>query len=481
MTMIKFLLSFCLFLSFFSHEKRYDVTKYGILPSDNKDDSRMLQLLINKIATTSNVELFFPAGVYDFTNTVEVNIPNLKLLFEDNAVIKLRTSNNGAFWVKRDGFEVHNATFIGNRTWSNDVYKGYGILLAGVNNAIIKDSSFKNISGCAIFLIRSGNKGCSNNLLTNNRIENGNKKGKIYQASSAILLGLSGDGYSHDNNVIEGNFIDGGREINYGINISAHGNGNIIKNNEVKNFLNYGILSYESDYGKYKLTRTHILNNKVSYIGAKTGTTNSMGMGIYLMQSHFSVVKNNIINNVLLNSDNSETLSRGAIALGGAVNCIIENNSISASGRYGIYSSYGFGNKFINNKIEHVEKDGIFLLNSSNNVISKNYMNYIKRDFIRGAFGNMQNFIYAQRNFLDEYRVFASGRNITISENELVGETSRIYMEGGMPGQKNKIRINNLEGIEISNNSFKGQKSSVAIMLRNENGKRNTISNNLFK
>src|SRR5438105_12422043 len=103
------------------------------------------------------------------------------------------------------------------------------------------------------------------------------------------MLSYSGTGYFHTNNTIDSNQIDGNGIVALGVAIIGHGMGNIISNNDIKNCLRYGIVVYNSIYLPLTLKSNHVISNVIENIG-NPDSSEPWGMGIYLMQSHFSTV-----------------------------------------------------------------------------------------------------------------------------------------------------------------------------------------------
>ncbi|PUB28532.1 parallel beta-helix repeat protein [Elizabethkingia sp. YR214] len=457
---MKYLLGFMLIMTdfLFSQQVVGDTLVSQITPQNVTSINNILKNKINRPQ-----KIIFESGKYYFDNVLSTNSDNILFEFKKGSVIYLKDNVHGFLLIQNDNITVKNLTLIGNGTSSNSFYEGYGILVMGSNNTKIRNSKFSKISGNAIFLYMKGKTGCRNSIIENNIISdpafNISKNGD----ESAILLGYSGDGYFHENNIIRKNIIDGNNILKVGIGIIGHGRNNTIENNTISNLLAYGIIAYESKYVDNALNGTKITGNKISNIGEIGNNKTFKGMGIYLQKSHSSLVDSNIITNVLRNSDRSETLGQGAISLGASANVQATNNSISGSEMYGIVAAYADGSKIFNNKISNVRKSGIYLINLNNVIIQKNIFTNIQEVVFKGFFGNTKNAIYSQNKPLMQYRDQNTGHGIIISGNTLNAPLAIL----NFTGQKT---VNNFMGNDIYGNVFKNN------IINNP---QNTVSNSI--
>lgn len=420
------------------------------------DDSKALQQALQQAQIKKIRTVLLPAGTYLISQTLQTVIPGTRVIFEKGAKLKLANNTQGGILITNDNCIIENAVIEGNGTPATDFYKGYGIMLAGVSGCTVKNCWLSGISGCNVFLIRSRQKGCTDCVITGNTVRNPAFVSAKGLDASAIMVGYSGTGYFHRNNTISSNDIDGAQVLGHGIAVMAHGSDNKIVNNTVRNCLRYGIISYETSYEDSTLTATSIIGNTISNIGAKDGTTTNMGMGIYIMKTHYAVIKGNKIDHVLENADRTETLGRGAIAINGAVGCTITDNRISNSGRYGIVCIYGFNTVISNNKIMNVVESGIYLRNTSGNVIGNNEFRGITRLAIRGQFGNTGKPAYAPQGFLRKFRNVQTGEGIRIIGNKFYGASKDVINLAGEDEEASPGFNNPLKGVEIRDNELIG-------------------------
>lgn len=263
-----------------------DVRALGAKGDGTTDDSKAIQQALNQAATASDKIVSFPAGQYLISQTLRTAAAGTRMVFAKGASLKLANNTNGGILILNDNCSVENATLQGNGQSAPDLYKGYGIALSAVSNSTVKNCIFTGISGFNIFLNRNGNKGCNKCVITGNTIKSPALSLPKGYDGSGIMIGYSGTGYAHTDNEVSNNTIDGAQTLGHGIAVMTHGSGNKIIGNTISNCLRYGIISYETSYEDSTLFTTAIINNTVSNIGAKDGTTNNMGMGIYVMKTH---------------------------------------------------------------------------------------------------------------------------------------------------------------------------------------------------
>lgn len=436
-----------------------NVKDFGAAGDGKQDDAPAIQQALMKVGAV-NKTVYLPAGVYKINSTLRTARPGTRILFEKGAKLLVPGNANGAINILNNDCSVENATIEGNGVSAANIYVGYGILLSGVANATIQNCVFSQVSGCNIFLVRSKDKGCTNCKIIRNTISRPALAEKATRDGSAILIGYSGDGYFHKDNLIAGNKIDGNEVIAHGIAIIAHGTNNRIEGNQVSNCLRYGIVSYESAYIDSTLTKTFILHNVVENIGAKDGSKTNMGMGIYLMKSQFSVVRGNTVKNALKNADQGETLGRGAIAVSGSVNCEVDSNTIINSGRYGITCIYAYNTSVTNNIIDGVKDSGLFLKNTNGNKVTNNQFKNISKLSIRGNFGNTARPDYAKSGAVGMYKNALTGNNIEISGNKFYSSAQNVISMSGEDERTSKGYSNEMKNISIHNNSLIGNSKS---------------------
>lgn len=449
-----------------------------ILINDTKqnleNNPRITAVLSNNTGET--IRIFVKRGNYRVNTPIKVRRSNVIIEFENGANIYF-TSNNAGIIVSGNNCQIKNGNFIGNGQSAKDIYNGFGILLAGADNAIISGNSFTNISGIPIFIARSASgKGSSNNIITYNTIKNNALIPRKDGDEAGILMGYSGNGYFHSNNKITYNTIEGNRKLNIGIGLIGHGKDNLISNNTIRNCLSYGIIAYESDYTEKSLYRTTVESNIIENIGRVDGVKTKKGMGIYLMKSQNSRVANNQIRNTLLGNDKSETLGSGAITLNGALNCIVTGNIIDKSNMYGITNAYSFNSKISGNKISDINKSAIYLINVADVEISLNEIRNVQELVFKGFFENTSlNYIKKTWKF-SKYQNVNTGNNINILNNAITNSKRIISFtstaaNSNYKGQKYKGNV--LGNNRFSNNTINAAKYN----LENNEKKRAGIIN----
>ncbi|TWV99410.1 nitrous oxide reductase family maturation protein NosD [Chitinophaga pinensis] len=438
-----------------------DVRALGAKGDGSTDDSKAIQQALNQAATASDKTVSFPAGQYLISQTLRTAAAGTRMVFAKGASLKLANNTNGGILILHDNCSVENATLQGNGQSAPDLYKGFGIALSAVSGSTVKNCNFSGISGFNIFLNRNGNKGCTKCIITGNTIKSPALSIPKGYDGSGIMIGYSGTGYAHKDNEISNNTIDGAQTLGHGIAVMAHGSGNKIIGNTISNCLRYGVLSYETSYEDSTLFTTSIINNTISNIGAKDGTTNNMGMGIYVMKTHGAIVKGNKVTNTLVNSDNTETLGRGAITVSGGVGCTVEDNTIVNSGRYGIVCIYGFNTAIRNNKILGVKESGIYMRNTNGNVIEGNEFRDIAKLAIRGQFGNTGRPAYSSNGFLTRFRNIPTGEGIRIANNKFYGTSTNVINLVGEDDRTSPGYNNQLKDLDIQDNQLIGNKNTI--------------------
>lgn len=469
-----------LLLQFFfqpSYANQKDTLTLTILPSNN-DFSAIQNALNNKADAVLKIIL---KGNFYVDKTLETTRQNTLLQFTPGSSLHLLNKNSGGIVIAHNDCTVKGGTIIGNGISTTNFYKGFGILLSGVNNCTVQNMSFTKISGIAVFLSLAGNKGCNEDQVLDNRITNSvmDLGGKGDEAG--ILLGYSGNGYFHRNNVIKGNYVDGNNILKIGIGIIGHGDGNSFLNNQVYNCRSYGIISYESTYTDVSLHRTYIIDNTIKNIGEVGARKTVKGMGIYLQKSMNSIVKGNKIYNTLRNSDQTESLGAGSISISGSVNTIVDDNFIDGSFMYGFTNDYSFGSTFTNNTVENIRKSGAYFMNVNNVKVANNTFRSIGEVVFKGYFQNTSLKSIKAQWKIDTYLNLTTGQNILIEDNKIYKPKDILYFTGSKP-------LNGESGNKIKNNNFKNntiygisKKIPEMVNYREDVINSNRISNNTIK
>lgn len=457
-----------------------NVRSFGAVGDGVHDDYAAIISAMKNVNDRVHIVLF-PSGNYLINRPLETLHDGTEILFEDGAKLIINNNTTGSLIIMNNNCKVLNGYFQGNGISSKQMEDGFGILLYGVSGCTIKNCFFDKISGCNIYLSFDKTKGCDHCNIIHNIIMDPAFESKYARDASGILVGYSGNGYFHTNNLIEDNVVDGNETLADGIAIIAHGNNNAISNNLVKNCTRYGIVAYESSYVDSTLNRTYILHNTVENIGDKFGKPNPYGMGIYIMRSHYSVVCGNHIYNCLINTDNTETLPCGAIADNGSCFCVIDSNTIVHSMKYGIDCAYAFNTSIIANKIDSTQLSGIFLINTNNNIVQGNTIRNVGEFGIKGYFDNLSKPSYVNMGF-KTFKDFSTGSHIKIKNNIISSLPKRaISLSGTKSSETNKYPDNLIRNILIQKNTFIGSQASDAIQLDNYILSKIKIKKNHFK
>jgi parallel beta-helix repeat protein len=420
------------------------VTSKGADKTGVIECSASIQSAVNNLINGGVV--YFPKGSYKISTPINTIAENTYFVFEKGAKLILSGDDVGGISLNHNNCGVIGGTFVGSGGSSSTPYVGYGVTLLAVDNCIIRDNHFIDISGISIFLRYSEAKGCKNNLIESNIIET---PSCTLQDGSGILVGYSNDGYYHEDNIISGNYIDGNNVISNGIALITHAINNIVKDNTVKNCIRYGIVSYESDYIDFTLKHTTIENNRVENIGAEGGSIN-WGMGIYLAKSHYSTVRNNKIYNALIGNDTGELLPQGAIGLNGCIGCNVTGNQIFDSNLHGIYLKETFETVCNDNFIDGTVKTGIKMTNCNDIEVSENVLKNITTLGIQGVFA-----VTPVTN-PDGYAEISSGKNLSIFNNKIKSPNNFCINFTGLETML-------LENISIKNNMIYSNSGFVAL------------------
>lgn len=454
-----------------------DTLYIQIQKTEKTNDNELFKNALSKDYGNRPVKVTVKRGNYQISEIIWTKNKNTSIQFENNSIVKFANNKSG-FVINSNNFTLENGTFIGNGIDATGFYNGYAFLIYGSDNVTIKNSSFTDISGNPIFLTFVGKRGCTNCKIINNTIKFPSMKSKKNTEKLGIILGYSGLGYSHTNNLIKDNYIDGNNIIGIGIGIIGHGKGNVIDGNTIENCLSYGILSYESQDDENTLTETTVSGNTVRNIGEIGNNKTVMGMGIYLMSSHNSKIIGNEIYNTLRNSNKTETLPAGAIALNSSTNTKIENNVVDNSNMYGYVNAYGFNSTFKNNTITNIEKSGVYLINVNDNIVADNTFKNIKEVVIKGYFWSTEDKAFSANVSVRKYKDIKTGNNISIYNNSFYSPIDVLYFTG-QNGQ-NGNAINKIKNNRFVNNTIYNSKKRVkdTVFFREEVDNSNSISNN---
>jgi parallel beta-helix repeat protein len=442
--------------------------------NENKlsDHTKIFQEAFNN-KTGKALKIIISKGNYRISNTIETTRPNTYIYFEKGSTVYLQNNQSAGFIFKNDNIRFSNAKIIGNGVTAKDMYSGYGIMLFGANHCLLENNEFSKISGINILFYPNKNKGCSNNTIYNNKITapafNISKAGD----EAGIMLGYSGRGYTHNDNLIANNNIDGNNILKLGIAVIGHGRNNEIKNNIVSNCIAYGITAYESEYGENTLQYTKIIGNKINNIGEIGRKTTVKGMGIYLLKSLNSTVEGNTVSNAMKNSDKTESLGPGSISISVSPNTSVKNNIVTSSGMYGIVSDYSFNSVFEGNQISNTAKSGMYFINMNNVIVRNNTFSNIGDVVIKGFFEPTKQTYIREKWIKDEFYDVNTGMNFTIKNNKFNTSNQLVYFYENQ--DTNMIKNNNFEDNVIP----KGlKKANELVKFGKSNSLNNKINNN---
>ncbi len=433
----------------------------------NRKDGKVLEITIKK-------------GQYSLSSNLVTSRSNTVVKMEKGSVLNFTTTNSG-FAVMHDNFVLDGGNIKGNGQTAKDFYTGYGILLNGVQNCTIKNTTFDNIAGNNIlFYPTSDGKGCSNNLIQNNLFMNPALDVKEINDFSAIMMGYSGKGYMHNSNRIEGNNIDGNDKLSIGIGLLGHGNDNIIINNKISNLRSYGVLIYELAVEGNTINNTIIQDNEIRNIGEVGKAKSPKGMGIYIMTANKTKIIGNKIYNTLRNSDETETLGAGSISVSLSPDVDVQNNIIDGTFMYGIVSDYSFGSQFLGNTISNTKKSGMYFINMNDVTISNNIFSNIGGVALRGYFENTSPQNIKDQIRIEKYKNIDTGANFKISGNKFNTDKEVLYFIGTPADAGRKYPGNKIKNISFENNEVLGNSKNIdeLVLFNIEKKGSNKIKNN---
>lgn len=341
-----------------------DVLTFPELQSGN-DDFNKLQNALNK---GGYVVITKP---YTVNTSLNINVENTKVWFYGAGKITSTAKDVNIINMYADNCKVLNANLQGCNIVSTELYYGTGITLHGVKGCEVSYVKITKTGGCPIALLARtvGGivKSCVDNVIAYNDIDCDLTAKRTFD-SAGILIGYSsyhGEGYSHDNNHIYANRIQGKTKIDHGIAMIGHGKGNRFNQNYTHDCLEYGIAVYQSPYIDNTLYDNTVSGNWIRNIGHVADNLGIKGMGIYLQKSDSTVVHGNIIDNVLLGTNNDTNLTRAAIGVNGCVGVLVSDNIIENSKQFGIQFAECYGCKATDNFIDKVTLDLIRITSSS--------------------------------------------------------------------------------------------------------------------
>jgi len=410
-------------------------------------------------------------GSFSINTLLHTTRSNTIIEFQHGAKLNIKQGVIGGILIQHDLCTVRNGIIVGSGVSTKDFYTGYGIQLFGVKNCKIIGCQLVRISGIGIFLCAKNKTGCDNNTVEGNKIINPAMSLGVDRDASAILLGYSGSGYSHKNNIIKNNYVDGNNTLNIGIGIIGHGANNIIENNYVANFTSYGIICYESQATDTSLTNNKILYNTVRNIGEIDNRETVKGMGIYMMKAIHSIVKGNKVYNTLRNSNQSETLGSGGITLSWAINSSVTDNIVDSSFMYGFVNACSFNTQYENNSVSNIRKSGMYFINVNDVTVESSTFKNIGEVVFKGHFENTSTPYIKAQFYSKAYRNKTTGTNIQIKNNKIYSSKNLLYFVGSDKQDNNNI-INKVTNNTFTDNKIYGNRQNISQVIKYENGEK---------
>lgn len=447
----------------------------NIFSNDSIDDSSPINTLISEFKGDF-LRITFDKGEYILNGPLRIDKP-VQLLLSNETVLKVNNSIGGIL-VFGSHFSISGGKMMCMNTNQSAYNEGFGILMAGVDSCSISNLTITDFPISGIIMIPDGNKGCGYNRIFNNKFISAENSGLKFLDKSAIMLGYSGSGYSHDYNVIENNAIEGNYAIHHGIALIGHGKNNLLKGNTISRCASYGITLYEivSNAIDYTIVNNQVVGNQISMIGNKAVGESIKGMGIYLMKTSATIVRENTITNVLVNNGRDEPLPPGSIALNTSLNCIVQDNIVTNSGKYGLAAVYAKNLIIRNNQVSATGYQPIFICYSNDVSIKDNTLSSEGKEIVKLKFGNTNEVGLPKDAFKYEFYQQETGMNIKVDSNFINVNKAKnvIFLEGpasssGALSLSVSNNILNMEGKEIlQQGNYKGK-----IILKNNAFKAN--------
>lgn len=183
-----------------------NVTKYGAIPNDGKDDSASISAALQ--ANPKNATLYFPTGTYDINRMVQLdNSVNLKLLGQPGAVLSKLSTSSGEYLLSfrnAKNVTIEGLTLIGRTTVTDKfVWGEQGVFFGSSDGVTVKNCRFYNFGDAALRITTSSaNPGTGvnsfNATVRDNYFEN------ITQVTVTSNDGVGAtDGYLFENNVVK--------------------------------------------------------------------------------------------------------------------------------------------------------------------------------------------------------------------------------------------------------------------------------------
>ncbi|ACU61367.1 NosD domain-containing protein [Chitinophaga pinensis] len=463
-------------------ERSISVLMFGADPFGVSDSTQAFRDAANVSNLTG--EVWVPNGNYKITGTINLPFDGIRFICDTNAIIKpvgtfnvfTCSSNYCEFMVNIDG----TAT---KPTGGTAAYVA-SIVLFGTNRCWIHDCRITNFQGGGISLLqRSSTIGCTYNVVENNYIENcvGKDGSGSLQDMSHIRIGYAGDGYFHVGNKILRNTLLGNHNMEIGIGAICHGYDNLFEGNTIKDFDAYGIAAYEASYGDGTvplLYRCGIAFNHISGIGVLSGTT-AKGMGIYMQKCHYSSIVGNCLDNTMLGSNLSGSLSEAAIGLGQSIGTTVTSNVLMRNNRHGIRAVACFNGNISGNTIDTTGGFGIYITDCSDFSVTDNNIYKATATGINGLFRSTLDSDVAANGLMADYAGRPTGTGLVITGNTIEKSQNAnpaISLTGTAAGLQGGINrnYNPIDGLIIADNTIRVSTTGINLALTiNSNVSRN--------
>jgi parallel beta-helix repeat protein len=494
-----------------------NVADYGANGSDQLDDTKQIQTVLDMAKNYDESTIIVPDGVYLTTTSLKIN-SNTHLMLSDHAVIKrngvfgpmLRNKTGGPGYTGNQNIVIEGGTWDGNgeHLSGNLIYDN--LEFGHSTNIIVKNTNVINDYGAhAIEFV-----GVQNGQVLNSKIS-GYYHGENYLKKEAIQLDITHSstvsfpfGYYDDTPckdiTIQGNTIE-----NYSRGIGSHTTVKgvypqdiTIQNNSFKNLtdeaidaLDYKDLSilnntFESvgsgvefttvtanTGGNYSPNDTSkpinildqftikIIGNKITK--AHKIPNRQVGNGIILSGTHDHLIKDvTIQNNTISDSD------QDGIHFDYTSNAVVTGNTVERSKEYGIAVQHHSTNNTVDsNTFTENRNHGISIFSYSNSAITKNVIS-----------NNMGSGIsitsYSSNNKVDKNRI-TNNRNYGVAIND--SSNQNVISNNSITHSKYGIGVNSRSNYNLINNNSVTHSGSNGIRLYGTAlapVQSNTISNN---
>ena len=396
-------------------ESEMNVKQFGTKGDGVNDDTTYLSTVFSYCNTKNVKKIYFPAGTYLTSGTINISSINIEGAGIGNSIIKsaLTATTSTNYYVFNatsvNGLTVKNITIEGSKPTDDFSQTGdrlyFGLFLYNSSNVLIENCEFKNIYTTSLAIRNTSNvtvKDCTfdnngwndiggtlstsnikilnnnfknivsrginfedgamdqlvNKIIIKNNIMNSNVTSDISRAMSFSNASLSGSGYRYQNIEICNNIVQGcfdGINYKFAKNILISGNnfycGRCI-NAEASNMTDYN-------------TNITIINNIFDAGRTSSNTRHSISLD---KTEHLHIINNKCINNtaraitayrcndVLINDNETSDGTNGILIEGNNVSA--SNNTIKNMSNYGITLA-GQNIDIINNKIQNIDSRGI--------------------------------------------------------------------------------------------------------------------------